>query len=308
MDRRTGAGRGADQSGEPDEGTAERRTLLNMPPPYNYPMALLDKLKSLLGLDGESNERSNGNDAGVTVERDTRETPATESEAAVKGTDDPAATDTDAGGSTGSMVDADAEPNEAAEPAEATGDVTDADHDPEAVADEGDESAGTTEDAAAAGTDAAASTGSMVDPEPDADEAAEPAEVTTDVADDADDGVVIEEAEAETVETSDEPVVTDTSAEISEAEGGVAEDAESEADAGTDDTSESAEPEPDDGTDASPSVDTLKGIGPAYADRLRSAGIETVAELSGADADALGDEIDVSPKRVARWIDRANRQ
>ena len=55
-------------------------------------------------------------------------------------------------------------------------------------------------------------------------------------------------------------------------------------------------------------MDTLKGIGPAYADRLRSAGVETVAQLADADADDLGEEIDVSPKRVGRWIDRANEQ
>jgi predicted flap endonuclease-1-like 5' DNA nuclease len=60
--------------------------------------------------------------------------------------------------------------------------------------------------------------------------------------------------------------------------------------------------------DDSPSVDTLKGIGPAYAERLRSAGVETVAQLADADADDLGAEIDVSPKRVGRWIDRATDQ
>ncbi|ELZ74393.1 hypothetical protein C455_17599, partial [Haloferax larsenii JCM 13917] len=31
-----------------------------------------------------------------------------------------------------------------------------------------------------------------------------------------------------------------------------------------------------------------------------------VADLAVADADEVGAEIDVSPKRVQRWIDRAN--
>ena len=39
--------------------------------------------------------------------------------------------------------------------------------------------------------------------------------------------------------------------------------------------------------DDSPSVNTVKGIGPAYADRLEAAGIHTVADLANADAAEL---------------------
>jgi len=78
-----------------------------------------------------------------------------------------------------------------------------------------------------------------------------------------------------------------------------------------DETTDIEEVEPDTDAGEEPDeegqedVELLKGIGPAYAERLHDAGIETVADLTDADADELGDEIDVSPSRVQRWIDRA---
>lgn len=60
------------------------------------------------------------------------------------------------------------------------------------------------------------------------------------------------------------------------------------------------------GTDAAGEpVDDIKGIGPAYADRLADVDVETVADLAAADADELGDRTDLSPKRIAGWIERA---
>lgn len=56
---------------------------------------------------------------------------------------------------------------------------------------------------------------------------------------------------------------------------------------------------------AAESVDTIKGIGPSYAEKLSSAGVETVGDLASADADALGDETGLSPKRIAGWIEQA---
>ena len=53
-------------------------------------------------------------------------------------------------------------------------------------------------------------------------------------------------------------------------------------------------------------VTELKGIGPAYGDRLADAGIETVGELAGADAAELADRIELGESRVAGWIDQAN--
>jgi predicted flap endonuclease-1-like 5' DNA nuclease len=59
----------------------------------------------------------------------------------------------------------------------------------------------------------------------------------------------------------------------------------------------------DEGTAESP--DVIKGIGPAYADRLSEAGVDSVADLAAADADDLAGAIGLSPKRVGRWIERA---
>ena len=52
-------------------------------------------------------------------------------------------------------------------------------------------------------------------------------------------------------------------------------------------------------------LEEIKGIGPAYADRLRNAGIDTAEELAEADGAAVGEEIDVSEDRVVEWIERA---
>jgi predicted flap endonuclease-1-like 5' DNA nuclease len=124
------------------------------------------------------------------------------------------------------------------------------------------EAAGNEESGVAAGTDASASTETLVDDGADDGGAAEPAEAT---------------GPDEGVETD-----LDTAASASESE-------------------TTAEHEADDGA----SLDVIKGIGPAYAERLSKAGIDSVADLAAADADELAEAIDLSPKRVGRWIERA---
>jgi predicted flap endonuclease-1-like 5' DNA nuclease len=52
-------------------------------------------------------------------------------------------------------------------------------------------------------------------------------------------------------------------------------------------------------------VESIKGIGPAYAARLDRLDVETVGDLAAADPAALADGSDVSEKRIARWIERA---
>ena len=141
-------------------------------------------------------------------------------------------------------------------------------------------------DAAAAGTDAAASTGTLVDE----DAGGEPAETVGQGGGVDVDGTVDEvEGGAETVAVEDD---TETEEVGEDAEGAGTEDAGAESAAGRDGGGD----EP---------VETIKGIGPAYADRLETVGIETVGELAAADAAEVADGIDVSDSRVGDWIERA---
>ena len=148
-------------------------------------------------------------------------------------------------------------------------------------------------DAAAAGTDAAASTGTLVDE----DAGGEPAETVGQGGGVDVDGTVDElEGGAETVAVEDD---TETEEVGEDAEGAGTEDAGEDAeDAGTEDAAGG------DGGGDEP-VETIKGIGPAYADRLETVGIETVGELAAADAAEVADGIDVSDSRVGDWIERA---
>lgn len=198
-------------------------------------MALLQKLKSLLGLSDSSSQRGGQRDVGVTVEHEGDGEPSTAAENAVKGTD-----------------------------------------------------AGS--EAAAAGTDAAASTGSMTDPDPDT--AAEPAEAAGPA-----DGEVEPETE-KTEEPGEAPDEGDDPADVEE----MVDEAESE-EATSEDATEDEGEDPDLGTDEE--VQVIKGIGPAYADRLAGVGVETVADLAVADAEEIAAETDLSATRVEQWIERA---
>lgn len=129
----------------------------------------------------------------------------------------------------------------------------------EAAVKGGDADAEVADDAAAAGTDATASTGTLVDE----DAGKEPAEAV--------------------------------------AEAGSGDADIDEGDANADDGAEAT-----DAGAAAESVETITGIGPAYAGRLEGIGIETVGELAAADAAEVAEGIDVSETRVSDWIERAN--
>jgi len=51
-------------------------------------------------------------------------------------------------------------------------------------------------------------------------------------------------------------------------------------------------------------VETLSGIGPTYAERLREAGIETVADLAAYEAGELADIAQTSESRASDWLDQ----
>jgi polyhydroxyalkanoate synthase len=61
---------------------------------------------------------------------------------------------------------------------------------------------------------------------------------------------------------------------------------------------------PDEGsaTGRTDPVETVDGIGPTYAERLRAAGIETVADLSGSSVDRLAEAAEAPPGRVEGWL------
>ena len=127
--------------------------------------------------------------------------------------------------------------------------------------------------------------------------------------DDRDVGVTVEhepdeegadaEADEESTETdepdTDEPSTEEPEPEADEAEP-EADEAEPEADE-ADEPEQSGEPEGD--------LEDVKGIGPSYADRLRDAGIETIADLADADAEAVAAESDLSEGRLEEWIESA---
>jgi len=107
------------------------------------------------------------------------------------------------------------------------------------------------------------------------------------------------EAEADDAESATDDAEPETGGVETEPEDTEAEtDATDTGDADTDDSEIEVE-------NANASTDTIKGIGPSYAETLADAGIETVGDLAAADAEGVADGTDISEKRVGRWIARA---
>jgi predicted flap endonuclease-1-like 5' DNA nuclease len=171
---------------------------------------------------------------------------------------------------------------------------------------------------AAAGTDAGGSTASVTETPPetpegdDVAEAAEPAEAAgpasqVEAPDEATDSEA-DDGAAEPTGSGDEAAGTGSASPADESpDDGAAEPAEA-AGAATDHAAaaEPAADEPaDPATDDAASVETISGIGPAYAARLADAGVESVPDLLAADADALAEETGISAKRIGRWMERA---
>jgi predicted flap endonuclease-1-like 5' DNA nuclease len=131
----------------------------------------------------------------------------------------------------------------------------------------------------------------------------------------ADEEAAEDEAEAE----DEEPVASETDAAASTAsmadesgESEVAEEAEATGvtdHAGTEEEAaepaEAAGPVPTEPEAGEEPVDSVSGIGPAYAKRLNEAGVESVTDLLEADAAEVADETGISEKRVRGWQDAA---
>ena len=60
--------------------------------------------------------------------------------------------------------------------------------------------------------------------------------------------------------------------------------------------------------DREESIQEIDGIGPAYADRLRTTGVGTVEELAAADASELAAQLDISERQLTSWIEQAKRR
>lgn len=132
--------------------------------------------------------------------------------------------------------------------------------------------------------------------ETDAGEVDEPVAAATDA--DASTESLVDEAE-----TEEHP---ESRAEPAEAAGPGADDETTDVDE-VDPTEEHESPEVDTGdadAEGTP-VDEVKGIGPAYSDRLDEIGIHSVEQLAAADADEVAGRIAVAEKTVGKWIDRA---
>jgi len=57
--------------------------------------------------------------------------------------------------------------------------------------------------------------------------------------------------------------------------------------------------------ETAPPVGTVRGVGPTYADRLRAAGVETVADLAAREPAALAEIAEAPVGRVHNWLERA---
>jgi predicted flap endonuclease-1-like 5' DNA nuclease len=144
------------------------------------------------------------------------------------------------------------------------------------------------------------------------DEQVEGAQTVVDPADADDVDVTVEhepDASSEKAVKASDAAATGADADVEPADG--EEPSEPSADV-TDDAAEADADEPaEDAGDATEDsragvdLEEIKGIGPAYADRLREAGVEDVADLAAADAADLADRTDLGEGRVGKWIERA---
>ena len=56
---------------------------------------------------------------------------------------------------------------------------------------------------------------------------------------------------------------------------------------------------------SAPGIDAIDGIGPVFAGRLKSAGIDDVSKLAASTADTIAEAAGVSGARARTWIEQA---
>ncbi len=95
----------------------------------------------------------------------------------------------------------------------------------------------------------------------------------------------------------------DAESDVAQIQEAATEQLEEDTDADADVDEEAAETDAD-ATDAEEGVDSVDGIGPTYADRLREAGIETTADLADYDAADLAEITNASEARAQDWLDQ----
>lgn len=213
--------------------------------------------------------------------RDGDAEPDASSEAAVKGTGDA----DEAEAATAETTESNAEiPDETAEPSNAPEAPSEATEEPsDAPAEPSDATAGSAQPTAGAGTDA--ETEPEIEAETGTSEAAEPVSEREPVEEDVEGLGAVEETP-----TEEAPDV--------EAETGIDEESEP---AETPDPAAASETD----EDGDAPVDSVNGIGPAYAQRLADAGVETVGDLVAADVAEVSEIADISESRIERWQERA---
>lgn len=248
-------------------------------------MSLLDTLLSALGLGRSEPDSAGAQSDAETAAAEHREPPASGSDAAADTgsvTEEPPAGKPDEA----DEVEAAAEPAEAAGPgSQVTGpDAVDGAVDDTALDEEADQTA--------------------VDQDEADEEAIAEAERQADATGEADagDDETGASAAAETATDEDE-----TATDADETAG--SDDAGPEAGATDDDVEaepvDAADLEPKEPADGGEPLESVSGIGPAYANRLNEAGLESVADLVAADPAAVAEATGISEKRIGRWIDRA---
>jgi len=259
-------------------------------------MGILDKIKSVLGMDDSTSERDGArreSDSGVTVERErTTEADATAGAEAEPGRSEPATEGDRASEAEPGRSEPAAEEDRVGEEDVPSGDVAGTDTDTGVGADTGAETDPETETDPGAGT---ADTEEVSDQEGAVEDGA--TAVETDVASSES---TVDEAGGEEVDPGEAAGPADTAVGAEGEESGAGLPGEGESEGEGDSGAAAAEAD-----EAGEPVTQIKGIGSAYAETLAAVGVRSVDDLAAADASDLAERTDVSEKRLERWIGRA---